>query len=695
MIKIALSQLLRNRFRRGVGGRFFGRFGRRGFNRRNGRFRGLHRGHRLLLGDDAHVIRLGIARVAVVQVLHQIPDLVVRARLLTADAHRSRIVDLFERASLGNCAVRRIAKQNRRRRIDGDAVGREGQRRFGLFGHNRLDDGLFRLLRHNRFNDGLLRRLRLAGVDFLNAAQRVGFGNLGQQIIAHVAAVAVAHNGHIIPDAVIRHAVNDDQLVVRIRLNDGRAAILRLAQIVRIAVPVICNGISRRRLDNGFFRLFRFHRLDDRFFCLFRLYRLDDRFFRLFRLYRLDDRLFRLFRLHRLDDRFFRLFRLYRLDDGFFRLFRLYRLDDGFFRLFRLSRLVRVDLVHQNLRGFLVHRRHLIRDDRVFVLRAVIRYEIPQQAIVVHRVVVDRHHIADIRVAHDVPRVRAAKPRRAVKRRNHIIRDDRRFRLNDRFFRLFRLHRLNDRLFRLLRFHRLDDGFFRLLRLHRLNDRFFRLFRFHRLNDRFFRLLRFHRLDDGLFRLLRLHRLNDGFFRLLRFHRLNDGFFRLFRLHRRGRFKAILRKYRVGLFAIHRRGRLGGQNGQTAAGNHIAHDIQPLINRARKADIRKRQLGIQLTRFARQLKLSGRQQGDFIVAEHAFVHPVNGVAHRARHGRNRQKTERAVRQRDGNLHRQQHAFRREQLLRAGQRHSRRQNGAERKGRQPADDFFHRVSSFYR
>ena len=124
-------------------------------------------------------------------------------------------------------------------------------------------------------------------------------------------------------------------------------------------------------------------------------------------------------------------------------------------------------------------------------------------------------------------------------------------------------------------------------------------------------------------------------------------------------------------------------------------DIQPLINRARKADIRKRQLGIQLTRFARQLKLSGRQQGDFIVAEHAFVHPVNGVAHRARHGRNRQKTERAVRQRDGNLHRQQHAFRREKLLRAGQRHSRRQNGAERKGRQPADDFFHRVSSFYR
>ena len=124
-------------------------------------------------------------------------------------------------------------------------------------------------------------------------------------------------------------------------------------------------------------------------------------------------------------------------------------------------------------------------------------------------------------------------------------------------------------------------------------------------------------------------------------------------------------------------------------------DIQPLINRARKADIRKRQLGIQLTRFARQLKLSGRQQGDFIVAEHAFIHPVNGVAHRARHGRNRQKTERAVRQRDGNLHRQQHAFRREQLLRAGQRHGHHQNGAERKGRQPADDFFHRVSSFYR
>ena len=204
---------------------------------------------------------------------------------------------------------------------------------------------------------------------------------------------------------------------------------------------------------------------------------------------------------------------------------------------------------------------------------------------------------------------------------------------------------------------------------------------------RLFRLLRLLRLLR-LFGLLRLLRLL-GLLRLLRLLRL----FRLFRLGRRRRFEAILPERVVGLLAIHRRGRLRGQHGQHAAGDHVVHDIQPLVNRARKAALQKRHFGVQLARFAHQLELSRGQRGDFVVAEHAFIHPVNGVAHRVGHRRDRQIAQRAVGQRNDDLHRQRRAFRRGQLLRAGQRRGRRQHGAERESRQPADDFFHLVSSF--
>ena len=278
------------------------------------------------------------------------------------------------------------------------------------------------------------------------------------------------------------------------------------------------------------------------------------------------DHIRRDFRLARL----LALFRLFRLL-GLFRLLRLLGLL-RLLRLLRLGRLIRVDLRHQRPRRFLVHRRHLVCDDVELGLCPVIRSEIPQHVRVIRRVTRDRQHVGGVRGVRHVPRVGAVEPRRAFARRDHIRRDFRLARLFGllRLLRLFRLLRLLG-LFRLFRLF----GLLRLLRLFRLL-RLLRLFRLFRLLG-LFRLLRLFRLL-GLLRLFRLFRL----FRLLR----------LFRLSRRRRFKAILPERVVGLLAIHRRGRLRGQHGQHAAGDHVVHDIQPLVNRARKAALQKRHFGV-------------------------------------------------------------------------------------------------------